>query len=90
LQDNFLGHIVPETLTNIEVINFMPNLTSHIQPNDQGIIHCFKSHYRAKFIHRSIDLYELEVTPSQVYDIDQLEAMKLADDAWKEVNVTGI
>jgi hypothetical protein len=90
LQDNFLGHIIPETLTNIEVINFVPNLTSHIQPNDQGIIHCFKSHYRAKFIHCSIDLYELEVTPSQVYDIDQLEAMKLADDAWKEVNVTGI
>jgi len=37
LQDNFAGHIVPETLTNICVKNFEPNLTAHVQPNDQGI-----------------------------------------------------
>ncbi|KAF9223569.1 DDE-domain-containing protein [Gyrodon lividus] len=58
LQDNFAGHIVPETLTNIHVVNVEPNLTAHVQPNDQGIIHCFKAKYRARFIHHAIHLYE--------------------------------
>ncbi|KIK72255.1 hypothetical protein PAXRUDRAFT_84978, partial [Paxillus rubicundulus Ve08.2h10] len=59
-----------------------------VQPNDQGIICCFKAHYWAKFIHCSIDLYEAGITPTHVYDIDQLEAMCLADKAWNEVDIT--
>ena len=90
LQDNFSGHIVPNTLTNIHVENFEPNLTAHVQPNDQGIICCFKARYRAKFINCAVDLYEAGVTPSQIYDIDQLEAMRLADEAWNEVDTTTI
>lgn len=90
LQDNFSGHVIPESLTNIRVVNFKPNLTSHIQPNDQGIIRCFKAHYRTKFIHRAIGLYESDVTPSQIYDINQLEAMRLADEAWNNVDMTTI
>ena len=50
LQDNFSGHIVPDGLQNIRVKNFEPNLTAHVQPKDQGIIRCFKAHYRASFI----------------------------------------
>ena len=45
LQDNFTGHIVPDDLQCIRVENFKSNLTSCIQPNDQGIIHSFKAHY---------------------------------------------
>ena len=90
LQDNLSGHVVPEALTNICVINFEPNLTAHVQPNDQGIIHCFKVKYHAQFIHHAIHLYETGVTPSQIYDIDQLEAMLLAHDAWNEVDTTMI
>ncbi|EGO20629.1 hypothetical protein SERLADRAFT_452720 [Serpula lacrymans var. lacrymans S7.9] len=82
LQDNFLGHVVPNSLTNIEVENFEPNLTAHVQPNDQGIIHCFKAHYHAQFISHTIDHYNTDVTPSKIYNIDQLEAMRLAQDAW--------
>ena len=37
-QDNFSGHVVPDSLTNISAINFEPNLTAHVQLNDQGII----------------------------------------------------
>src|SRR6266852_4796045 len=51
LQDNASCHIVPD-LQNIRVENFEPNLTAHVQPNDQGIIRCFKAHYCAKFIQR--------------------------------------
>lgn len=90
MQDNFSGHVVPDNLTRICIENFRPNLTVHVQPNDQGIICCFKAHYRAKFIHRAIDLYEAGITPSKIYNIDQLEAMQLAEATWNEVDVTMI
>ncbi|KIK75251.1 hypothetical protein PAXRUDRAFT_786828, partial [Paxillus rubicundulus Ve08.2h10] len=76
--------------TNIHVENFEPNLTVHVQPNAQGIIHCFKAHYQAKFIHCSIDLYRAGIIPTHVYDINQLEAMCLADETWNEVDTTMI
>ena len=38
LQDNFSGYIVPDNLQNIQVENFKPNLTTHVQPKDQGIV----------------------------------------------------
>ena len=90
LQDNFSGHIVPAGLQNIRVVNFEPNLTAHIQPMDQGIIRCFKAHYRAKYIQRAIHRYDANITPSEIYDINQLQAMRLADLAWHEVDTTTI
>jgi hypothetical protein len=90
LQDNFSGHIVPEDLHNIRVENFEPNLTAHVQPNDQGIIRCFKAHYRSKFIQYAIDRYDDSVTPAHIYDINQLQAMRLAEVAWREVDTTTI
>lgn len=48
LQDNFSGHIIPDGLHNIHVVNFKPNLTAHVQPLDQGIIRCFKAHCRER------------------------------------------
>jgi hypothetical protein len=82
LQDNFSGHIVPDGLQNIHVKNFEPNLTAHVQPMDQGIIRCFKAHYCARYIQHAIDHYDTGVTPSEIYDINQLQAMRLADAAW--------
>ena len=90
LQDNFSGHIVPDNLQNIRVENFEPNLTAHIQPKDQGIIHCFKAHYCARFIHCAVDRYDEGIPPAQIYEINQLQAMRLADLAWKEVDTTTI
>ncbi|OJA11099.1 hypothetical protein AZE42_13888 [Rhizopogon vesiculosus] len=75
LQDNFSGHIVPDGLQNIQVENFEPNLTAHVQPMDQGVIRCFKAHYRAKYIQRAISRYDAGVTASEIYDISQLQAM---------------
>jgi hypothetical protein len=90
LQDNFSGHIVPAGLKNIRVENFEPNLTAHIQPLDQGIIRCFKAHYRAKYIERAIARYDEGITPLEIYAIDQLRAMRLARTAWEEVDTTTI
>ncbi|EGN92024.1 hypothetical protein SERLA73DRAFT_79951 [Serpula lacrymans var. lacrymans S7.3] len=81
---------MPNSLTNIEVENFKLNLTMHVQPNDQGIIHCFKAHYHAQFISCAINHYNADVMPSKVYNIDQLEAMRLAQDAWNRVDTTTI
>ena len=90
LQDNFSGHIVPDNLQNIRVENFEPNLTAHVQPKDQGIIRCFKAHYRARFIQRAVDRYDEGISPAQIYDINQLQAMCLADLAWRDVDTTTI
>ena len=90
LQDNFSGHIVLDNLRNIRVENFEPNLTAHVQPKDQGIIRCFKAHYRARFIQRAINNYDQGITPAEIYDINQLQAMRLADLAWREVDTTTI
>ena len=90
LQDNFSGHVVPDTLTNIRVVNFEPNLTAHVQPNDQGIIRSFKAYYCVKFIQHAVTHYESGTSPAQIYDINQLEAMKLARAAWAEVDTTTI
>ncbi|EIW56512.1 DDE-domain-containing protein [Trametes versicolor FP-101664 SS1] len=86
LQDNFSAHVPPLGLRSIQVENFKANLTAHVQPNDQGIIRCFKAHYRARFIERAINRYNRGITPSNIYNIDQLEAMRLADAAWMEVD----
>ena len=90
LQDNFSGHIVPPNLQNIRVENFEPSLTAHVQPKDQGIIRCFKAHYRAQFIQQAINRYDEGITPAKIYDINQLQAMRLADAAWHEVDTTTI
>ena len=88
LQDNFSGHVVPEMLTNMQVVNFKPNLTAHVQPNDQGIIRSFKAYYHAKFIQCAVTRYECGTTPAQIYNINQLKAMKLTQAAWDEVDTT--
>ena len=90
LQDKFSGHIPPPNLQNIRIENFEPNLTSHVQPLDQGIIRCFKAHYRAAYICHAVDCYDEGITPANIYDIDQLQAMRLADTARNEVDATTI
>lgn len=90
LQDNFSGHVVPQGLQNIRVENFEPNLTAHVQPNDQGIIRCFKAHYRTQFIQRAVGRYDEGITPSEIYQINQLQAMRMADAAWRDVDTTTI
>ncbi|KIK80404.1 hypothetical protein PAXRUDRAFT_15820 [Paxillus rubicundulus Ve08.2h10] len=60
------------------------------KPNNQAIIRCFKAHYHMKFIQHAIDHYESGTTPLEIYDINQLEAMHLADKAWNKVDTTTI
>ncbi|KAJ2934201.1 hypothetical protein H1R20_g2939, partial [Candolleomyces eurysporus] len=90
LQDNFSAHKLPDNLTNIKVKNFEPNLTAHVQPIDQGIIRCFKAHYHGLFIRRAVDRYDKGVSPGDIYSINQFKAMRLADEAWRNIDLTTV
>ena len=53
---------------------------------DAGIIRCFKAHYRRYFMQWALDRYDEDIPPAKIYDINQLEAMRLADLSWKDVS----
>jgi hypothetical protein len=78
--NNFLGHTAGDYRpTNIEMIFLSPNLTSHRQPLDQGIIANLKLiYYKLKAI-LTAEKVELEMV--KPFDIDQLAAMVLIDNA---------
>ncbi|POV99557.1 hypothetical protein PSTT_13691 [Puccinia striiformis] len=84
--DNFAGHTAPpEGLKHIELQFLSPNLTSHVQPLDAGIINTFKSHYCRRFMSNAIRNFNLDVTIANIYTIDQLSAMRLSRLSWNSV-----
>jgi hypothetical protein len=70
-------------LSNVRVEFLAPNLTAFVQPLDSGIIRCFKAHYRQRFLRKVIERDTADL--SNIYHIDQLEAMKLTARAWDAV-----
>jgi len=82
--DNFSGHTIQYQPRNITLIYFKPGLTSHIQPLDAGIIRCFKAHYRRQFCLHAIEQDDAE--EEDIYKINLLEAIMMADRAWKSVS----
>src|SRR5882757_3950481 len=84
LLDNFSGHKWREDkITNIHFIFFSPNLTSHIQPADAGIIQDLKAKYGKMRLVCSLDQEEAGMT--DIFGIDLLEAMHLLSKAWEAV-----
>lgn len=84
LIDNAPSHIFDQSeIANVRVEFFSPNMTSVIQPMDAGIIRCFKAHYKRLFCERAI-LRE-ESGEIDLYKLDQLEGMILAQEAWDNV-----
>jgi len=67
----------------ILLIDNFSNMTSFVQPLDQGIIRCFKAHYRKQFCLRAIDLDEAGA--ENIYEINLLEVMLMSEEAWKAV-----
>jgi hypothetical protein len=88
LLDNFSGHEISYKPTNIKLEWFAPNLTSYVQPLDAGIIRCVKAHYRRAFCIRALDLDA--AGEANIYAINQLEVMKMANEAWNAVSVETI
>lgn len=83
LVNNFSGHKTDYKPSNITIHYFEPNMTSHIQPLDAGIIRAFKAHYRCALCSRAIKLDD--AGEREIYKIDISEAMHLATQAWDEI-----
>ena len=89
--DNAWSHIFEaNSLTNVRVEFLTPNLTSCIQPLDAEIICAFKSYYRQLYIFCALALDEVNSSNINIYEIEQLEAMHLAHQAWNSVTKTTI
>ncbi|KZT59275.1 hypothetical protein CALCODRAFT_431263, partial [Calocera cornea HHB12733] len=62
-------------ITNIRLKYLPPNMTSHVQPPDAGIICTFKAHYKQLFCQHAVDLEGAGII--HIYDINLLKAMQL-------------
>ncbi|XP_005994023.3 tigger transposable element-derived protein 4-like [Latimeria chalumnae] len=76
-------------LNNIEMMFLPPNVTSLIQPCDQGIIRTLKAHYRRSIMSTllaTIDAADCELSADKLTKkIDILGAMLLVKEAWDSV-----
>lgn len=92
LVDNFSGHSEPSDykITSIRLEFFAPNLTSHVQPLDAGIIASWKCRYCSEFISYVIHRYESDVAIGLIYKINQLDAMERAQNSWYDISDTTI
>jgi hypothetical protein len=88
LLDNFSGHFIEYKPSNIELVYFTPNITSHIQPLNAGIIRCFKAYYQWLFCKRAMDKDDLG--KENIHKINLLKAMTMAEQAWKMVSADTI
>jgi len=89
LIDNAPSHIFDtKQLEWVRIEELEPNMTSHIQPNDAGIIKAFKSQYRRLYIRNVVERDEAGV--EDIWHINQLEAMQLAEEAWGVVSKSTI
>ena len=82
LCDNAPSHIYnPSKYPHIWVAFFAPYLTAWIQPNDAGIIRCWKANYKRLFIQQAIK--RDDAGEDDIYKIDQLKAMSMMHAAWE-------
>lgn len=83
--DNCTAHKVPN-LKNIKVVFFPPNMTSHVQPMDMGIIKNLKHFYRKKVVLHLLAAQDSEKKSK----IDLLTASRMLKAAWDEVTASTI
>lgn len=89
LIDNAPSHIYDKTkLKWLQVEELDPNLTAHIQPLDGGIIRAFKAHYRRLYLRHVLE--RDEAGEEDIWHINQLEGMRLAEEAWSVVSTSTI
>ena len=78
----------PTNYSHVQVEFLVPNLTAWIQPMDGGIIASFKAQYKQQFIWLALD--QDNQGAANMYEINQLQAMKLAASAWNAVTPSTI
>lgn len=87
--DNCPAHPqIKHKLKSIRLTFFPPNMTSKLQPLDQGIIKSFKFHYRRRILQKILNNFE---TYSSIPKIDLLDCVNIAATVWNvDVNQTTI
>jgi len=84
--DNCPAHKIQVSLRNIEIYFLPPNLTSTVQPLDQGIIHAMKTKFNG---HKIRDLIEKIEGGADVYEcykkINMKDAIMFLSKAWDEI-----
>ena len=83
LLDNCSAH--PKSVSGLKSIQMFflpPNCTSVLQPMDQGIIRCFKHHYRTAINKKHIEALDKE----QEFNLTMLDALREAQRAWTKVS----
>lgn len=103
LLDNVSSHRTDKMLSNTEVLMLPPNTTSHLQPQDAGIIQAFKakiSELKNEYVverldalldrAEEIDQQTVEKEAVALYNADVLQAMKWAQEAWQHVTSSSI
>lgn len=81
--DNCAAH--PPEIKNLEAVKMEflpPNVTSALQPMNQGVIKCFKRNYRKKLVNEI--LISLEANKSHTMNV--LQAIHIANAAWQAVS----
>lgn len=81
--DNAACHKLDVELKNIHVIFMPPNVTSLIQPLDQGIIRAAKAHYRTQLVRKMIKAVEQDTSAIEFSkSIDLLKACHMLKRSW--------
>lgn len=85
--DNATSHADIQ-LKNVRLVFFPPNMTSDVQPLDQGIIQCFKLLYRKQLMNHLVsnldgNVFEL---PEELVKVTALDALGWIEQAWKDVS----
>lgn len=85
--DNAPSHKISKNFSNVHLEFLPPNLTSVIQPMDQGIISQIKRLYRKDLLRRLIaDIEFTNQVTEAVKKIDVLDAMRWLEAAWKQAS----
>ncbi|XP_044597489.1 tigger transposable element-derived protein 6-like [Cotesia glomerata] len=80
-------HNTTKTLSNVTVQFFPPNLTSEIQPLDQGIIKTVKDHYRSKLLEYIVSKAENCDCKEEFHkSITVLHAIRWLYGAWMDIS----
>ncbi|XP_070537736.1 tigger transposable element-derived protein 4-like [Ptychodera flava] len=80
--DNCPAHPVVRNLRSIQLAFLPPNVTSKLQPMDQGIIKNFKCFYRRRVVERSVVALDAGKT---MLNIDIKEAIDMIYSSWLKV-----
>ena len=88
--DNATSHKAFE-YSNVKFAFFSPNLTSEVQPLDQGIINSFKAYYRGALLKRRLLLIDECINGTEfTKKIAVLDAVKWAAQSCESVSVNTI